>query len=106
MCIDLDGVYSKSLELNEEWDKSYVNFYLQIIQLIADTEFKLLRLVSKFGWVCDERNLLVNLEMIKVRIEVEFKDKVIEEMEGFRYLGATVVVGGGMGWSVSNWINE
>ena len=73
--------------------------------LVADSEEKLCRLVSKFGRVCERRKLRVNVGKSKVmrcsrygngdRMHVILNGEPLKEEDCFKYLGSQVAADGG-----------
>jgi len=74
------------------------------------------QLVEEFGRVCKRRKLRVNESKSKVmkctrmvdgrRMNVVLNDKLLEEVECFKYLGLHVAVDGGIDVEVKYRINE
>ena len=74
-----------------------------MIQLVADSEWKLCRLVSEFGRVCERRKLRVNVGKSKVmrcsrygnggRKHAILNGEPLEEVDCFKYLGSQLVSG-------------
>ena len=112
-------VMGRGLELNGgggmRWELCQLLF-ADDTALVADTEEKLRTLVREFGRVCDRRKLRVNVSKSKVmkctrrddgvRMDVQLNGEKLEEVEHFKYLGATVAVDGGVEMDVSNRVSE
>ena len=97
-------VLGKGLELLQcEWWQDEINQLLfgDDTALLADSEEKFCRLVSKFGRVCEWRKLRVNVGKSKVmrnsrsgkrgRIYVRLNGEPLKEVDCLKYLGSQVV---------------
>ncbi|XP_076031278.1 uncharacterized protein LOC143019503 [Oratosquilla oratoria] len=102
-------VVSQGLEMvkenGEKWEVSQLLF-ADDTALVAGSEEGLRKLVAEFGRVCDRGKLKINVGKSKVmrctrgesgsRLEVNIKGERLEEVDSFRYLGASVAGKGGV----------
>ena len=87
-----------------------------MIALVANSEKKICRLVSKFGRVCEIRKLRVNVGKSKVmrcsryvsgdRMHVILNCEPLEEVDCFKYQGSQVAADGGCERDVVHRMNE
>ena len=112
-------VLGKGLELlntnGGRFDKNQLLF-ADDTALVADSEYKLCRLVSEFGRVCERRKLRVNVRKSKVmrcsrygngdRTHVILNGEPLEEVDCFKYLGSQVAADGGRERDVVHRMNE
>ena len=89
----------------EKWEVSQLLFADDTV-LVADSKKKLERLVEEFNWVCTRKKIKVNVAKSKVmrsasdsiagEMNIMMDGRVLEEVEGLKYLGSLVTAVGGV----------
>ena len=100
---------------DNEWELNQLLFADDTV-VVADSERKLVQLVTEFGRVCERRKLRVNVGKSKVmrctrnevgtRLNVMLNGEALEEVDQFRYLGSVIAANGGVEADVHRRVNE